>query len=144
MKSVSSTWITSLTAEELAKFFQVTSEGIFSTPWRRFASHVPSRFSAGKMKFFTPRDAADDPFSQYKAKPIFLVGVQGPQGGMFGWALPVAIHMYVYENGSTSKVVFAAPYGARTTSKGKARDHVRRFATALSMRDGRASEERSE
>jgi hypothetical protein len=138
MKFVSSTWTSSLTAKELADFFRTTSEAIFGTTSRRFAAAVPGRFSAGKMTFFTPQDAADDPFSQFAAQPVFSVGVQGPQGGMLGGAQLVAIHMYVYEDGPARKVVFSAPYELPAITKGKAGDHVRRYAEALTQRDSRA------
>jgi hypothetical protein len=141
MKFVSSTWVTSLTTKELADLFRTTSESIFGTPSRRFAASIPGPFSAGKAKFFTPKNVDEDPFSQFNDTPAFSVGVEGPQGGMFGGAQPVNIHMYVYENGPTRKVVFAAPHGVPTTSKGKARDHVHRFVAALTARDGQAREQ---
>jgi hypothetical protein len=137
MNFVSSTWTTSLAVMELKTFFRATSESIFSTPWRRIAAKIPGPFSAGEVKFFTPKSAGDP----YDAPPDLAVGVRGPQGGIFSGAQPVTIHMYVYERGPTRKVVFAAPYGVPTTSKGKARNHVNRFAAALEEQDRQAHEE---
>jgi hypothetical protein len=93
------------------------------------------------MAFFTPRNVADNSFSQFENEPDFSVGVQGPQGGAIGGAQLVAIHMYVYNNGPVRKVVFSVPYGLPTITKGKAGDHLRRYTEALAKWDGQAREQ---
>jgi hypothetical protein len=140
MKAISSAWTSSLTTKELADLFRTTSETIFSTPSRRFAAAIPGRSAAGKMTFFTPKEVDDDPFSQFDDQPAFSAGVQGPQGGKVNGASPVTIHMYVYDNGPTRKVVFSAPYQLPIITKGKAEDHVHRYAAALAQRDRQARE----
>jgi len=141
MKSVSTTWTASLTPRELADFFRETSEAIFSTGARRFLSAVPGRGTAGKMRFFTPQDDGS-PFSQFDEATAFSVGVQGPQGGVINGAMLVTVHMYVFEDGPSRRVDFAAPYDRINSSKNRASEHVRRFGEALAVRDPQARERR--
>lgn len=138
MKTVSTTWSSSLPTQQIAGIFRATSERIFGSGFRRVLSRVPVPGGSTKIAFFTPKDS-DSPFAQFEEKPTFSVGVQGPQGGGFNAALPVTVHMYVYENNGTRRVEFFAPYGG-SSFKGRAIEHVRLFGQALSEADPQAKE----
>jgi hypothetical protein len=133
VKSVTSSWSSSLTQAELERFFKTTSDEIFNTGFRRALSVMPKPGgSTGKTHFFTPEES-DSPFTL--EQPIFSVGVQGPQGGGFGAAVAMAVHMYVFEDGSGHRVDFSAPYGFQTASRGKAMAHLERYGRALTAID---------
>jgi hypothetical protein len=139
MKSLGTAWSTTLSVKQIAGVFRTTAEGIFGTRGRRLLSHMPVVGGAGGgMEFFTP-SAGDSPFDQFDEKAAFSVGVMGPQGGAVNGALPIAIHMYVYDEGASRRVEFVAPFDRLHVSKGKAEAHVDHFEEALLLADPDAS-----
>lgn len=99
-------------ADKIAHAFREAAEAAYDgSGSRKLAHNTLGRKVGSRFEFFTPD--TDDPFAQVSEQPVFSVGVKMPAGGVFNSAMPVGVHMYVYDDGLKRRAELVGLYENR-------------------------------